>query len=139
MAKVQVVMALTIDGFLPREDEELMQWVKENRQYGFPYWQEKAMMLLFPHYPLSRLFNRKKEDTVFLAQVIDTEMVELMRGLLIYNLVDEIVLYLLPLSYGKGYQFPQSFQPGKWQLYKVRSFRNGICRLAYHRIAEDMK
>lgn len=36
MAKIQVIMALTLDGFLPHEDEMLMRWVRENKRYGFP-------------------------------------------------------------------------------------------------------
>lgn len=126
-------MAMTMDGFLPREDEELMKWVKTDQRYGFPYWLEKATMPLFPHYPLSRLFNKEKEDAVLLAEVIDKETSELLRGLFFYNLVDEIVLYLLPLSYREGSPLSGNFQPCQWTLRKVKSFPNGICRMVFHR------
>lgn len=36
MAKVQIITAMTLDGFLPGEDEELFKWVKTDKQ-GFPF------------------------------------------------------------------------------------------------------
>ena len=31
LVKIQVIMALTLDGFLPHEDEMLVRWVRENK------------------------------------------------------------------------------------------------------------
>lgn len=41
-------MALTLDGFLPHEDEMLMRWVRENKRYGFPRWQRQATFHIYP-------------------------------------------------------------------------------------------
>ena len=48
MAKVQIIMAATLDGFLPQKEEALMQWVRKDTRYGFPYWQEEATVLICP-------------------------------------------------------------------------------------------
>jgi hypothetical protein len=31
LVKIQVIMVLTLDGFLPHEDEMLVRWVRENK------------------------------------------------------------------------------------------------------------
>ena len=41
MAKVQIIMPVTLDGFLPDKNEELMEWLRTDRN-GFPYWEERA-------------------------------------------------------------------------------------------------
>ncbi len=54
-------MALTLDGFLPHEDEMLMRWVRENKRYGFPRWQRQATFHIYPHYGLMDLLNVKEK------------------------------------------------------------------------------
>lgn len=49
MAKVQIIMPVTLDGFLPGKNEELMEWLRTDRN-GFPYWEERATFNMFPHY-----------------------------------------------------------------------------------------
>ena len=137
MAKVQVVMATTIDGFLPKEDEELMKWIQIGRQ-GFPYWREEATFTLYPHYPLLDLMNAKREYDdlcIYIAEISDKDDADFLRGLFLYNMVDEIVLYQLPLSYGKGISLTENFQSCRWTLHKVKAYRNNICRTIYRRIA----
>ena len=98
-------MALTLDGFLPHEDEMLMRWVRENKRYGFPRWQRQATFHIYPHYGLMDLLNVREKydkDCIYLAEVGDGGSAEYVNGLFLYNLVDETVLYLLPLSYGRN-------------------------------------
>ena len=93
-------MALTLDGFLPHEDEMLMRWVRENKRYGFPRWQRQATFHIYPHYGLMDLLNVKEKhdkDCIYLAGVGDGGSAEYADGLFRYNLVDETVLFLLPL------------------------------------------
>ena len=54
-------MALTLDGFLPHEDEMLMRWVRENKRYGFPRWQRQATFHIYPQYGLMDLLNVKEK------------------------------------------------------------------------------
>ena len=46
MAKVQIVFAMTIDGYVPDERQALMQWI-QNRHERFPLLAETV----HPHFP----------------------------------------------------------------------------------------
>lgn len=84
MAKIQVIMALTLDGFLPHEDEMLMRWVRENKRYGFPCWQRQATFHIYPHYGLMDLLDVKEKhdkDCIYLAGVGDGGSAEYADGL----------------------------------------------------------
>lgn len=136
MAKIQVIMALTLDGFLPHEDEMLMRWVRENKRYGFPRWQRQATFHIYPHYGLMDLLNVKEKhdkDCIYLAGVGDGGSAEYADGLFRYNLVDETELFLLPLSYGGGIPLTGEFRSARWKLLGCKTFSNGICRLMYKR------
>lgn len=129
-------MALTLDGFLPHEDEVLMRWVRENRRYGFPHWSQNATFRIYPHYGVMDLLDAKEKhdkDCTYLAEVRDIGSAEYTDGLFRYNLVEEIVLYLLPLSYGSGIPLTGEFQSVRWKCLDSRNFSNGICRLIYGR------
>ena len=72
MAKIQIITAMTLDGFLPKADENLMQWVM-NDDKGFPYWHEHSIYRLTPHYPLLDLLaerhsNKNKSDIYIVPQ-----------------------------------------------------------------------
>lgn len=136
MAKIQVIMAFTLDGFLPHEDETLMRWVREDKRYGFPHWLGQATFHTYPHYGLMDLLDvktRYDKDCIYLAEIRDEKSAEHAGGLFRYNLVDETVLYLLPLSYGGGIPLTGEFRPARWKLLGCKTFSNGICRLVYER------
>jgi hypothetical protein len=44
MARIRIVMAITLDGFLPKQEEKFMQRLMEEPRKGFPYWKEKGSM-----------------------------------------------------------------------------------------------
>ena len=104
MAKIQIITAVTMDGFLPKADENLMQWVL-NDSKGFPYWHERSIYRLVPNYPLLDLLAERDSDKnrsdIYIAEISDTQSIEFMRGLSRYNLIDEMVVYTLPLILGK--------------------------------------
>lgn len=50
-----------MDGFLPKADENLMQWVL-NDSKGFPYWHERSIYRLVPNYPLLDLLAERDSD-----------------------------------------------------------------------------
>ena len=71
---------------------------------------------------------------VFIWQEWEMEEVRNMPiGLFRYNLVDETVLFLLPLSYGGGIPLTGEFRSARWKLLGCKTFSNGICRLMYKR------
>lgn len=98
MAKLQAVIAMTLDGSIPTESEPLMEWIQSDRD-GFPYWRKRGTRLLFPGYPLVSLICEKDTagpSTVFHAEIYDEKSVEFLRGLSLYSLVDELVIFLIP-------------------------------------------
>lgn len=135
MAKVQVVMAATLDGFLPESNEQLMQWVRTDRR-GFSRWKEKAAYPLFPGYPLLDLICEKErmdETFIYYAEITDKDSVKLLHGLFLYHIVDEIILYLLPVTAGKGIHIMQHIPSGYWSLNKTRKCPGGICCMVYRK------
>lgn len=137
MAKVQVAMALTIDGFLPPSNYCLIQWIKNNRE-GFTYWRERATIPLFPRYPLIDLILDKDNGNntcVYFAEVTDIDGLELLQGLSLYRLIDEIILYRLPITRNENSHSPINFPSGDWSITKTKTYKNGICRTIYHRIS----
>ena len=70
-------------------------------------------------------------DYCYLAEVSDSESLELLRGLSLYNLVDELIVYLLPISSGGGTSIQNILPTLQWRLHEATTFSNGICRLIY--------
>ena len=132
MAKIQAVTVMTLDGFLPESDNESMQWVMNHRK-GFAHWRERCDARILPHSILDLLCEKDGKDNTFtyLVEVSDSESLELLRGLFHYNLVDELVIYLLPISSGRGTSIQNILPALQWRLYKATAFSNGICRLIY--------
>ena len=134
MAKIQIITAVTMDGFLPKADENLMQWVL-NDSKGFPYWHERSIYRLVPNYPLLDLLAERDSDKnrsdIYIAEISDTQSIEFMRGLSRYNLIDEMVVYTLPLILGKGTPVFDDLTPSRWNVHKATTFPNGITRIIY--------
>ena len=138
MARLQAVIAMTLDGNIPSEGEPLMEWVKSDRM-GFPYWREHSTRHLFPGYPLVDLICEKDtsgSSTVFHAEICDEESVELLRGLSVYRLIDELVIFLFPSAGTSRMSVSAHLPSGNWRLVKSKTFRNGVCRLNYCRMLQ---
>lgn len=136
MAKVQIITAVTLDGFLPKAEEKLMQWVK-NTPKGFPYWHERSSFLIPPDYPFLDLVcdkDRTGTSCIYLAEISAPLHVELLKNLSRYHVVDELIVYLLPITAGTGISVLNSLTPDYWHLHKSVVYTNGICRVVYHRI-----
>ena len=134
MAKIQIITAMTLDGFLPKADENLMRWVM-NDDKGFPYWHERSIYRLTSHYPLLDLLAERHSDKnksdIYIAEISDTQSIELLRGLSRYNLIDEMVVYLLPIVLGKGTPVFDDLTPSRWNVHKTTTFPKGITRIIY--------
>ena len=121
-----------MDGFLPKADENLMQWVMNDAK-GFSYWHEHSVYCLVQHYPLLDLLAERHSDKnksdIYIAEISDTQSIELMRGLSRYNLIDEMVVYILPIVAGKGTPIFDDLTPSRWNVHKTTTFSNGITRI----------
>lgn len=138
MAKVQIITAMTLDGFLPGEDEELFKWVKTDKR-GFPFWHGRRTFMLPIGYPMLDLICEKDEkdaSCIYTAEISDKESLELLHSLSIYHLIDEIVVYILPLTYGKGSAVLRQLPATRWRLHESTITRNGICRLVYRKFSQ---
>ena len=137
MAKIQIITAMTIDGFLPEADNRFMQWVKTNPD-GFPHWHECALFEIHAGYPMLDLIaerqNKAYKSDVLLAEISDKETVELLRGLSLYRLTDEMVVYILPYISGSGIPVFNDLTPSQWQVHKTKTFSNGVCRIIYQKV-----
>ena len=66
MAKVQIVFAMTIDGYFP-DDDRLMEWIREDRN-GFLLWKQHGTFSIAPDYPMVDLICFKdttSSDSIF--------------------------------------------------------------------------
>lgn len=135
MARIQIITAVTLDGYLPDPNEELLQWVKTDSQ-GFPFWHERSTFTLFPGYPMLDLIcekDEKPDSFTFTSEISDPKSLDLLHGLSIYHLIDEIVVYVLPLTYGKGIAVLQQLPAVRWQLHGSVMSHSGISRLVYRK------
>lgn len=132
MPRIQAVTAMTLNGFLPDAADMSMRWVMNHRK-GFARWRERCDARILPHSILDLLCEKDSKDNTFtyLAEISDSESLELLRGLFHYNLVNELVIYLLPISSGRGTSIQNILPALQWRLHKATAFSNGICRLIY--------
>ena len=64
-------------------------------------------------------------------KVEDGKSADYSSGVFLYRLVDELVIYLLPITYKTGKSITGRIQFGQWTLKESKTFRNNICRLVY--------
>lgn len=92
MAKVQIIMAMKLDGFFLGEDEELFKWVKTDKR-GSSFWHGRSIFMLPIGYPMLDLICEKDTSCIYTAEISDKESLELLHSLSIYHLIS---LYLSP-------------------------------------------
>lgn len=65
MARIQVVTAITLNGFLPETADTLMSWIRTDKQ-GFPYWHNRCSAFILPHSILDLLCEKDRKDDSFI-------------------------------------------------------------------------
>ena len=65
----------------------------------------------------------------------DRRGVELLRGMFLYHIVDEVVLYLLPVTGQGGVRVLEGFTASRWKTVQIRRYGNGICRIVYRKVS----
>lgn len=138
MAKVRIVTAMTLDGFLPEADGKFMQWVKTSSK-GFPYWLERSTLRLRPGHPMLDLVcdkERTGNSCIYLAEISDCPGVEFLGNLFRFHLIDELIVYLLPVMAGTGTSIFKNLPARHWHLRKADILSNGIYRMVYCHISQ---
>lgn len=137
MVKVQIASAITLDGYLPERNDSQLSWIENNRK-GFPLWRDSADCILVGEFSFLTLINqRRSPDThcTYMRELQSEQQLPLVKGLFAYGLVDEVILYVLPATIGKGIQTTLSSLPvSEWSLKSSCTFSNGIYLLVYSKI-----
>lgn len=135
MATVRIITAMTIDGFLPDAGSLLMCWLMTDAK-GFRYWLKRGTYTLETDYPvLDLVCDKDSTDSscIYTAKVSDLNGMELMARLFRYNIIDELVIHILPEIAETGTRIFQNCGRSGWILCKSTRFKNGICRNIYRR------
>ena len=135
MARLRVLIAMTLDGSIPAEDDPLRQWLRDDKD-GFSYGRGKSTRRLYPGYPLVDFMCEKDmsaPSVLYQAEIHDEESIELLRGLSLYHLIDEIIIFLFPSTRPDYKSVSKHIPQGEWKIVNTKTFRNGICRLTYRK------
>ena len=135
MAKVPGVIARTWNGCVTDRNDAQLQWI-QNCDDGCPYWRGRPTRMLYPGFPLVDLICDKEQSApsdIDLAEIYDDSGAELLRGLSLYRLIDEMVIFLLPVISSETVPVSKHISTDKWELVRTKTFRNGICRLTYRK------
>ncbi len=134
MAKLQVLIAMTLDGSIPAEDDPLLQWMRDDKD-GFSYGRDKCTRRLYPGYPLVDFMCEKDmsdPSILYQAEIHDEESIELLRGLSVYHLIDEMIIFLFPSTRPNHKSVSKTSATWRVENRKnPKTFKNGICRLVY--------
>ncbi len=90
---------------------------------------------MYPHYGMLDLMDAKRQGTITvpsLAEVQDEKSApnNSWGGVFLFRLIDELVIYLLPISYKSGKNITGRFNSDN-DLRESKIFRNNVCRLVY--------
>lgn len=129
---IQIAAILSIDGYL-LEQADGIQAVPRSGRYGWKRLEERGLPLS-PYSSLIDLLDERRQgsEVSYLAEATP-ETMELIRGLLLYRLADESILYVLPRKQEKGIQLADLTALSEWELTEDRLLKSGIRRKVYRR------
>ena len=129
--KIQIVATVSSDGFLLPPTTIQSRW-PFTRKYTLAALRERADLLLHKNSSLLSLLAEKREstDTTYLAEATP-ETVELIKGLLLYNLADELILYVVPSGQCTGgIAFSEIFYLSDWKMDEEQNLgQEVVCRI----------
>ena len=135
MAKVRLLAVLTIDG-CPAETTMLSGSWLDSDKYGIDALKEDAISVLDESTSLISLSNRTEHAGDSLIYIIEAteKTAGIINGMMRMRLVDEIILYLLPVIAGNGSRLFQSSLPeSEWTCTESRRWKDNIIRITYGR------
>jgi hypothetical protein len=131
--KIQVAAIVSPDGYL-RLNNHFTTYFGSGK-YGFRALQERADLVLNKESSLIALLEEKRQSSdsnYLIATTSDT--LDLVRGLFLYRLVDELILYQTPLSQNTGFRLFDFTDLSEWKLEKTTSLKNQCHCLLYQTI-----
>lgn len=110
MAKIQLLAVLSIDGCLMKLHSRKR--LVRTEDHGIDKIRNNALYKLPPDYSVSKLqeWREKKDGFCHLLEVTSVNA-EYANGLLRMNVIDEIILYIVPVICGSGTHFFGFTQP----------------------------
>ena len=131
MARVQVLAVLSLDGCLSDKSGDAS-WALRPESYGIDKVFDSADYELTPAYPLSRIAEDKGRYT-FLIEA-SNQNADYIGGLLRLQLVDEIILYVIPFIAGTGrHLFGANLPTSHWDLTEKKEYNGGVLRMVYQK------
>lgn len=132
--KIQVVATISADGYLLKRENKTNAWIGSGK-YGFSVLQKRADLMLHKESSLIALLEEKRQssDTNYLTEATPGTL-NLIKGLFLYRLAEELILYRIPCPEGNGIRLFDLTSPSDWILAEELSLRNGFRYLIYHRI-----
>lgn len=131
MAKVQILAVLSLDGCLSEKKEDAC-WALRPESYDIGKLFDAADYKLTPIYPTSRL-TEDKSDSLFLIEATH-DTTDYINGILRLQLIDEIILYIVPFIAGTGqHLFKANLPSSHWDLIEKKEYNGGVLRIVYRK------
>ena len=109
--------------------------VAQTEDYGMDEIRANALYKLTSDYSVSVLQEWREEGgSICHLLEVTAGNTEYANGLLRMNVIDEIILYVVPTIDGNGAHFFKSALPmNDWRLMENKTYRDGVIRLTYHK------
>jgi len=132
--KIQVVATISTNGYLLKRENKTKKQISLGK-YGFNAMLKRADLMLHKESSLIALLDEKRQfsDTNYLLEATP-ETLDMIKGLFLYRLADELILYMLPDQKGNGIRLFDLTSPSDWILEKESSLRDTFRCLIYRRI-----
>ena len=132
--KIQIVATISTDGYLLKPENKREKQISSTK-YGFSALQKRADLMLHKESSLIALLEEKRQssDTNYLVEATP-ETLDLIKGLFLYQLVEELILYILTDQKENGIKLFDLTSPSDWILAKEFLLRDTSRCLIYHRI-----
>lgn len=129
--KIQITATVSSDGYLLPPDTIKRRWPFEGK-HSLSALRKKADMLLHTNDSLLLLLAEKRkacDTSIYLAEATP-QTADLIKGLLLYHLADELIVYTLPAEVGKGYAFSELVDTKEWEMQAEHSLSGrAVCRI----------
>ena len=132
--KIQIVATISTDGYLLKRENKTKKQISLGK-YGFNALLKRVDLTLHKESSLIALLEEKRQssDTNYLVEATP-ETLDLIKGLFLYQLVEEMILYMLPDQKKNGIRLFDLTSPSDWILEKESSLRDNFRCFIYHRI-----